>query len=226
MYERIPGDEAAKRAHRQLNYITAFFPQTVYGKVGRAKLAGGIPTPDPSAAPATELDRLALIDGKVRPTVPPAAAGPAPAFDSHAAPNAIPVLSPAPTTTSTFPAPTNGPTLTEPATPTAPTLRLRLRRPNSPAPDRDAAVRGSQRNPGRRPQGNPGSRPHRDHARRDAVVTATPTLSSGFGAFHVAHPRERELFAHGTLNVANQPVKVFPHPVDIDVVVAVPVAIA
>jgi hypothetical protein len=120
MYEHIPGDEAAKRAHRQLNYITAFFPQTVYGKVGRAKLADGIPTPDPSAAPATELERLALIDGKVRPTVPPIAAAQVPAFDPHVPPNAIPV--PVPTTTSTFPAPTNGPTLTEPAPPTAPTL--------------------------------------------------------------------------------------------------------
>ncbi len=133
MYERIPGDEAAKRAHRQLNYITAFFPQTVYGKVGRAKLVGGIPTPDPSAAPATELDRLALIDGKVRPTVPPTAAVQAPAFDPHAPSNAVPVPSPIPTTTSTFPAPTNGPTLTEPAPPTAPTL-LTAPRTELPAP--------------------------------------------------------------------------------------------
>ncbi len=122
MYEHIPGDEAAKRAHRQLNYITAFFPQTVYGKVGRAKLADGIPTPDPSAAPATELERLALIDGKVRPTVPPIAAAQVPAFDPHAVPNAMLAPTPVPTTTSTFPTPTNGPTLTEPAPPTAPSL--------------------------------------------------------------------------------------------------------
>lgn len=116
MYEHIPGGEAAKRAHRQLNYITAFFPQTVYGKVGRAKLADGIPTPDPSATPATELERLALIDGKVRPTVPPAASA-----LSSPDPNAAP----APTTTTvpaTNTAPAFGAPLTAPGTSTAPAM--------------------------------------------------------------------------------------------------------
>lgn len=76
MYERIPGDEAHRRALKQISYLTAYFPQTVYGKVGRAKLAMGVPTPDPSDPPAiveTALERLALLDGKVTPTIPPAA---------------------------------------------------------------------------------------------------------------------------------------------------------
>jgi hypothetical protein len=127
MYERIPGSEAAKRARRQLNYITAFFPQTVYGKVGRAKLVDGIPTPDPSAAPATELERLALIDGKVRPTIPPLASAPTPApssvpaMPSATTSNALPNGSmrngsmpngPMPNVAPTLPpAPTNGPSL-------------------------------------------------------------------------------------------------------------------
>jgi hypothetical protein len=75
MYERIPGDEAHRRALKQISYLTAYFPQTVYGKVGRAKLAMGVPTPDPSATPGiaeTALERLALLDGKVTPTIPPA----------------------------------------------------------------------------------------------------------------------------------------------------------
>jgi hypothetical protein len=133
MYEHIPGDEAAKRAHRQLNYITAFFPQTVYGKVGRAKLADGIPTPDPSATPATELEHLALIDGKVRPTIPPLAAAPvpAPSSDGHAGSTGSAAL-PAPAT-STFPTPTNGPSLTEPTAPSAPAL-LAPPRSELPAP--------------------------------------------------------------------------------------------
>jgi hypothetical protein len=75
MYERIPGDDAHRRAVKQVSYLTAYFPQTVYGKIGRAKLIVGIPTPDPSDPPAglTELERLALLDGKVTPTLPPAA---------------------------------------------------------------------------------------------------------------------------------------------------------
>ncbi|GAC1571717.1 MAG: hypothetical protein NVS3B7_02100 [Candidatus Elarobacter sp.] len=75
MYERIPGEDAHKRAVKQVSYLTAYFPQTLYGRVGRAKLVTGIPTPDPSATPQieTELERLALLDGKVLPTIPPAA---------------------------------------------------------------------------------------------------------------------------------------------------------
>jgi len=73
MYEEIPGDAAHKRAVKQTSYITAYFPQTVYGRIGRAKLAQGVPVPDPSDPPIvlTELQRLALIDGKVAPTMPP-----------------------------------------------------------------------------------------------------------------------------------------------------------
>ena len=138
MYERIPGDEAAKRARRQLNYITAFFPQTEYGKVGRAKLADGIPTPDPSATPATELERLALIDGKVRPTIPPLAAAPLPAPAPGRDASPASAVAPAPAT-STFPIPTNGPSLTEPA-PTAPT-QLAPPATELPRADRHAAVR-------------------------------------------------------------------------------------
>ena len=75
MYEAIPGYDAHKRALKQLGYVTAYFPQTIYGKVGRAKLAMGVPTPDPADPPEqvkTDLQRLALIDGKVVPTLPPA----------------------------------------------------------------------------------------------------------------------------------------------------------
>ena len=74
MYERIPSTDAHRRAVKQISYLTAYFPQTVYGKIGRAKLALGMPTPDPSETPAamSELERLALIDGKVLPTLPPA----------------------------------------------------------------------------------------------------------------------------------------------------------
>jgi hypothetical protein len=122
MYERIPGDDAHRRAVKQVSYLTAYFPQTVYGKVGRAKLVTGIPLPDPSEPPAglTELERLALLDGKVLPTIPPAAtptpsASPSPAAlpaseESPApatsfAPNTVPAnaLTPAPANT---PAPT------------------------------------------------------------------------------------------------------------------------
>ncbi len=105
MYEEIPGTDAHKRAVRQLGYITAYFPTTVYGKVGRAKLAMGVPTPDPNDPPAvveTDLQRLALLDGKVLPTLPPAAT---PVPLATAAPNAasvavpIPVVRPAPIST-------------------------------------------------------------------------------------------------------------------------------
>jgi hypothetical protein len=73
-YEEIPGAAAHKRAVKQVSYITAYFPQTVYARIGRAKLAQGVPTPDPSDPPIilSELERLALIDGKVAPTMPPA----------------------------------------------------------------------------------------------------------------------------------------------------------
>ncbi|HZO95646.1 MAG TPA: hypothetical protein VFB22_17995 [Candidatus Baltobacteraceae bacterium] len=89
MYEEIPGDNAHKRALKQLGYITAYFPTTVYARVGRAKLAMGIPVPppgDPPAAVETDLQRLALLDGKVLPTMPPA---PTPT------PSASPVATPA-----------------------------------------------------------------------------------------------------------------------------------
>jgi hypothetical protein len=80
MYERIPGPVAHARAIRQLDYITAYFPQTLYGRIGRAKLAMGVPTPAPGdpPPPMTELQRLALLDGKVQPTMPPAAQAPPP----------------------------------------------------------------------------------------------------------------------------------------------------
>ena len=90
MYERIPGPEAHKRALRQIAYITAYFPQTTYGRIGRAKLATGVPTLDPSdpPEPMTELDRLALLDGRTPPTLPPA-------------PTPTPVASPSPPPQST-----------------------------------------------------------------------------------------------------------------------------
>ncbi|MBV8368441.1 MAG: hypothetical protein JO036_05840 [Candidatus Eremiobacteraeota bacterium] len=96
MYERIPGDDAHKRALKQIAYITAYFPQTQYGKVGRAKLAQGVPTPDPSDTPQplTDLERLALLDGKVTPTIPPAAT-PTPAPTPSALPSAAPATEPA-----------------------------------------------------------------------------------------------------------------------------------
>lgn len=102
MYERIPGDEAHRRALKQISYLTAYFPQTVYGKVGRAKLAMGVPTPDPSDPPAeveNALQRLALLDGKVTPTIPPAATpkpspSPTPSAQTTAEPVAAPSANP------------------------------------------------------------------------------------------------------------------------------------
>jgi hypothetical protein len=80
MYERMPGDIAHRRAIKQVAYITAYFPHTLYARVGRAKLAAGVPTPHPGSEPPlvqTELQRLALLDGKALPTMPPALAPPA-----------------------------------------------------------------------------------------------------------------------------------------------------
>lgn len=100
IYEGIPGDDAHKRAVRQLSYITAYFPQTVYGRVGRTKLALGVPTPEPHASdtPLSDLQRLALIDGKVQPTMPPAPMPetPAPSATPSPSPSAAPSAAPSP----------------------------------------------------------------------------------------------------------------------------------
>jgi hypothetical protein len=97
MYEEIPGYAAHKRAVKQISYITAYFPQTFYARIGRAKLAQGVPMPDPSDPPIVldELQRLALIDGKVMPTMPPLVT-PAPAAPT-AVPTTVPTESPAQT---------------------------------------------------------------------------------------------------------------------------------
>ncbi len=107
MYERIPGDEAHRRAIRQVDYITAYFPATAYARIGRAKLVAGLPTPIPGSttAPDSALRRLALIDGKVAPTMPPApapivvatpvsAATPSPAPVEMPIPDALPSSNP------------------------------------------------------------------------------------------------------------------------------------
>ena len=100
MYERIPGEDAHRRAVKQVSYLTAYFPQTLYGKVGRAKLVAGIPRPDPSEPPPglTELERLALLDGKVLPTIPPAAT---PTPSASPSPAALPASSDVPAATPT-----------------------------------------------------------------------------------------------------------------------------
>jgi hypothetical protein len=112
MYEEIPGDAAHKRAVKQVSYITAYFPQTLYGRIGRAKLSLGVPVPDPTYPPIVlgELDRLALIDGKVAPTMPPAvlpspspSPSPAPVDAGVPAPDGTPT--PAPASASAAPAP-------------------------------------------------------------------------------------------------------------------------
>jgi hypothetical protein len=115
MYERIPSADAHRRAVKQVSYLTAYFPQTLYGKVGRAKLAMGIPAPDPSATPAieTELERLALLDGKVLPTIPPAATPTPVATPMPAAPTTAPKASELPA------AATTGAPTVAPASPSA-----------------------------------------------------------------------------------------------------------
>lgn len=81
VYEEMPGPTAHARAVRQLNYIIAYFPQTMYARVGRYKEIQGIPTPDPAASPPADdaLKRLAMLDGRVKPTFPPTGT-PAPDF--------------------------------------------------------------------------------------------------------------------------------------------------
>jgi hypothetical protein len=96
VYERMPGDVAHRRAVKQVAYITAYFPHTLYARVGRAKLAAGVPTPSPGTAPPlaqTELERLARLDGKALPTMPPA---PGPAATAEPAPMETPAAATAP----------------------------------------------------------------------------------------------------------------------------------
>jgi hypothetical protein len=126
MYERIPGDDAHKRALKQISYLTAYFPQTLYGKIGRAKLALGVPVRAPSESPIvlTDLERLALLDGKVTPTIPPAAtpvptASPSPPPTQLGTPAAAPA-STTPVDTGPAPAPAatpSSPPTTQPARP-------------------------------------------------------------------------------------------------------------
>jgi hypothetical protein len=99
MYEQLPGSDAHRRAVKQVAYLTAYFPQTLYGKIGRMKLAMGVPARDPSDRPVlSELERLALIDGKVTPTLPPAPTPtPSATPDSGASPAAGPTPLPATT---------------------------------------------------------------------------------------------------------------------------------
>ena len=98
MYERIPGAEAHRRAIRQVDYITAYFPATPYAQIGRAKLAAGVPTPIPGSTAEADsaLRRLALIDGKVRPTIPPVVSAPTAAPVAAATPTAAPLEVPVP----------------------------------------------------------------------------------------------------------------------------------
>jgi hypothetical protein len=108
VYEEIPGDDAHRRAIRQLNYIIAYFPQTNYAKICRMKVVGGIPTPNPLQTPDFDggLARLALLDGKVKPTPPPPPSTPTPqatptpnasaSSDANAAPVPTPSASSAP----------------------------------------------------------------------------------------------------------------------------------
>jgi len=102
MYEKIPGDEAHRRAIRQVDYITAYFPGSAYARIGRAKLVAGVPTPQANATtePDSALRRLALIDGKVQPTMPPApipVAVATPTAATEVAPTAVPATEATPT---------------------------------------------------------------------------------------------------------------------------------
>jgi hypothetical protein len=102
VYERMPGDVAHRRAVKQVAYITAYFPHTLYARVGRAKLAAGVPTPNPGAEQPlaqTELERLARLDGKALPTMPPApgpAATPAPTAEPAATQTPATATAPSP----------------------------------------------------------------------------------------------------------------------------------
>ncbi len=113
VYEEIPGAAAHERAVRQLNYIIAYFPATQYAKIGRYKEIQGIPTPDPSTTPPPDdaLRRLALIDGKVKPTFPPAPVPATPTPSAQPSPDAsqsaMPAGSPSPVPPAPSPAAPN-----------------------------------------------------------------------------------------------------------------------